>query len=90
MAARLNARVFSPKESLTKLEKRDIGKEIDDVHMRDSYAAAVKAYRRYQNRLRQIEHMNVQNKEELKKMIIIGKRIGDRLVEAALHDKVTH
>jgi predicted RNase H-like nuclease (RuvC/YqgF family) len=75
MAARLNAKVFSPKESLTKLEKRNIAKGIDDPHIRDSYAAAVKAYRRYQNRLRQIEHMDVSNKEELKRMIILGKRI---------------
>jgi predicted RNase H-like nuclease (RuvC/YqgF family) len=79
LAARLNAKVFSPKQSLTKLEKREIGKGIDDPHMRDSYAAAVKAYRRYANRLRQIEAMDVADKDELKRMIIVGKRIGDRV-----------
>jgi len=75
IGARLNIKVFSPGESLTKLEKREIGKGIDDVHIRDSYAAAVKAYRRYQNRLRQIDAMEVKNKEELKKKAICGQKI---------------
>ena len=75
IGARLNIRVFSPRESLTKLEKREIGRGIDDVHIRDSYAAAVKAYRRYQNRLRQIDAMDVENREELKKKAICGQRI---------------
>ncbi len=79
IAARFNVRVFSPKESLTRVEKRIIGKGIDDVHIRDSYAAAVKAYRRYQNRLRQIEAMEVREKDELKKMVIIGEKIGGKL-----------
>ncbi len=79
IAARFNVRVFSPKESLTRLEKREIGKGIDDVHIRDSYAAAVKAYRRYQNRLRQIEAMEVREKDELKKMVIIGEKIAGKL-----------
>jgi predicted RNase H-like nuclease (RuvC/YqgF family) len=81
MAARLNAKVFSPRQSLTKLEKRGIGKGIDDPHIRDSYAAAVKAYRRYANRLRQIEAMDVKDKDELKRMVIVGKRIGERLAD---------
>ena len=83
IAARLNVKVFSPKESLTKLEKRAIGKDIDDVHIRDAYAAAVKAYRRYQNRLRQIDSMPVAGKEELKKMVMTGKRIAERLEAAS-------
>jgi len=79
IAARLNVKVFSPRESLTKLEKRAIGRDIDDVHIRDAYAAAVKAYRRYQNRLRQIDSMPVADKEELKKMVMTGERIAERL-----------
>jgi predicted RNase H-like nuclease (RuvC/YqgF family) len=77
IAARLSVKVFSPKESLTKIEKREIGRDIEDVHIRDAYAAAVKAYRRYQNRLRQIDTMDAENKEELKKMAIIGKKIAN-------------
>jgi uncharacterized protein len=79
IAARFNVRVFSPKESMSRIEKRTIGKGIDDVHIRDSYAAAIKAYRRYQNRLRQIEAMEIQGKDELKKMVIVGERISERL-----------
>lgn len=75
IAARLNIRVFHPRESLTKIEKREIGKGIEDVHIRDSYAAAVKAYRRYQNRLRQIDGMDVADKEELKRKAICGQKI---------------
>lgn len=82
IAARLNTKLFSPKESLTRLEKRAIGRDIEDVHIRDAYAAAVKAYRRYQNRLRQIDSMPVTDKEELKKMVIAGKRIAERLENA--------
>ncbi len=79
VAARLNVRVSFPKESMTKLEKRQIGGHIDDVHVMDSYAAAVKAYRRYANRLRQIDSMPVEGKEELKRMVIRGERIAERL-----------
>jgi len=82
IAARLNVKVFFPKESLARLEKRTIGKDIEDVHIRDAYAAAVKAYRRHQNRLRQIDAMAVADKEELKKMVITGERIAERLENA--------
>jgi uncharacterized protein len=80
IAARLNVRVFAPHESMTKLEKRQIGGGVYDVHARDAYAAAVKAYRRYQNRLRQIEAMpgGRHEREELKRMVICGQRIGGR------------
>lgn len=79
IAARFSVRVFSPRESMTKLEKRSIGKGIDDVHVRDAYAAAVKAYRHYQNRLRQIDSMGLERADELKKMVITGKRIAGEL-----------
>lgn len=82
IAARLNVRVFCPKESMSRLEKREIGKDIDGVHIRDAYAAAVKAYRKYQNRLRQIDAMPVRGKERLKKMVITGQRIAEELDES--------
>ncbi len=77
IGARLNIKVHVPKESLKKEEKRIIGKGIVDPHMRDSFAAAVKAYRRYENRLRQIECMEVGEKDMLKMMVISGKRVAD-------------
>jgi predicted RNase H-like nuclease (RuvC/YqgF family) len=79
IAARLNVRVFSPSESMSRLEKRQIGAEIEDVHIRDAYAAAVKAYRKYQNRLRQIDTLPVEDKDGLKRMVIRGERIAERL-----------
>ncbi|MDD5171414.1 MAG: DUF460 domain-containing protein [Candidatus ainarchaeum sp.] len=79
IAARLNIRVFSPKESLKKIEKREMGRKITDVHIRDAYAAAIKAYRKYQNRLRQIDAIDPPDAEELKKMVIMGHRIAERL-----------
>ncbi len=82
VAARFNVKVFHPDESLSKIEKREIGKklaDLDDPHIRDSYAGAVKAYRKYQNRLRQIDGMDVEDKELLKKMIITGQKISDKM-----------
>jgi len=63
-------KVFSPSKSLTLKEKRIIGKNIVDAHVRDAYAAAIKAYRHYANRLRQIE------KEKLKHLVISGHAVG--------------
>ncbi|MDD5340432.1 MAG: DUF460 domain-containing protein [Candidatus ainarchaeum sp.] len=79
VAARLNVRVFAPPHSLAKVEKRQISGGLGDPHVRDSYAAAVKAYRKYQNRLRHIDSMSVPAAEELKKMVIMGERIAEKL-----------
>lgn len=81
MAARFEVRVFHPLQSLMRAEKREIAAGIDDPHIRDAYAAAVKAYRRYQNRLRQIENMKLPSKEKdrLKRMVILGERIAGEI-----------
>ncbi len=79
VAARLNVRVFAPPQSMARVEKRQISRGLDDPHVRDSYAAAVKAYRKYQNRLRQIDSMRPPDADELKKMVIIGERIAEKL-----------
>jgi len=79
VGARFDVKVFTPPQSMTRTEKRAISQGIDDPHIRDAYAAAVKAYRRYQNRLRQIEAMDVKSKEELKKRVIVGERIAESL-----------
>jgi predicted RNase H-like nuclease (RuvC/YqgF family) len=82
IAARLNVRVSSPSQSMTRIEKRGIGRSIDDPHMRDAYAAAVKAYRKHQNRLRQIDRMGLPpgEKDALKRMAIVGQRLSGRLL----------
>lgn len=79
LAARFCIRVFRPRKSLTQHEKRMISQGIFDPHIRDSYAAAVKAYRRYANRLRQIDRMGVDGADELKRLAITGKRVSEAL-----------
>ena len=53
-----------------------IGRDIANPHVRDAYAAAVKAYRRYANRLKQIDLMDEPDKEKLKHLVISGFPIG--------------
>ena len=73
IAARFNAKLFYPPRNLTQEEKREMGHFIEDHHIRDAYAAALKAYRNYENRLRQIEHMEtVLDKDLLKHMVMQG------------------
>jgi hypothetical protein len=76
IAARFHVRLFHPRKSLSQEQKRMIGREIVNPHIRDAYAAAVKAYRRYGNRLRQIDRMDVPNRDELKHLVISGFPIG--------------
>lgn len=84
LAARLCARVYHPRKSLTQFEKRNIAKGILDPHIRDSYAAAVKAYRRYANRFRNIEKLDVKDKDKLKLLVISGKRVSEALKKPVL------
>jgi len=76
VAARFHVKLFHPRRSLSQEQKRLMGRDVNDPHIRDAYAAAVKAYRRYADRLRQIDRMDVQNKDELKHMVISGYPIG--------------
>lgn len=73
VAARFNVKVFNPKKSMTHVEKRKIGENIMNPHIRDAYAAAIKAYNNYANRLRQIDKLETKmDKIKLKHMIIQG------------------
>ncbi len=73
VAARFNVRLFYPPRSLTQEEKKQVGGFIDDVHIRDAYGAAIKAYHNYENRLRQIERMDTAlDKDLLKHMVLQG------------------
>lgn len=78
IAARFNAPLFVPQKVISVEEKKEIGRGMVDTHARDAYAAAVKAYRHYANRLRQIDGMNLgrKEKEEMKHLLIRGKAIG--------------
>lgn len=84
VAARFHTKLFHPKKSLTQEEKRTIGKNINDPHVRDAYAAAVKAFRRYADRLRQIDNMDLDNIEILSR----GRDRRSRNVDD--HDSLKH
>jgi len=73
VAARFNVRLSYPERSLTQEEKKKMGSFIDDVHIRDAYGAAMKAYHVYENRLRQIEGMDTSlDRDLLKHMVVQG------------------
>ncbi|MEW5996824.1 MAG: DUF460 domain-containing protein [Candidatus Micrarchaeota archaeon] len=73
VAARFNVRLSYPERSLTQEEKKEMGRFIDDVHIRDAYAGAMKAYHAYENRLRQIEGMDTAlDRDLLKHMVVQG------------------
>jgi uncharacterized protein len=72
LAARFNVSLYSPRQNLSTQEKKAIGAEILDVHMRDAYAAAMKAYRNHANRLRQIDNLADPDKDKLKHLVLQG------------------
>lgn len=73
VAARFNVRVFRPSRNLSTYEKKKLGANILDTHMRDAYAAAVKAYNNYNNRFRQIDNLPThEHKNELKHLVLQG------------------
>jgi len=73
VAARFNVRLSYPERSLTQEEKKKMGGFIDDVHIRDAYGAAMKAFHNYENRLRQIERMDTAlDRDLLKHMVLQG------------------
>ncbi|MEM4358914.1 MAG: DUF460 domain-containing protein [Candidatus Bilamarchaeaceae archaeon] len=78
IAARFSVPLFLPGRVISLEEKKRIGKGIVDPHIRDAYAAAVKAYRHYANRLRQIEKLALgQNERERRKHLLIrGMAVG--------------
>ncbi len=73
VAARFNARTFVPRRPMLQEEKGGIAGETKNLHERDALAAAIKCYREYANRLRQIEMMETPlEKDLLKHMVIQG------------------
>ncbi len=73
IAARFNVKAFSPAKSLQQKEKALIAPETVNLHERDAIAAAIKCYRGYANRLRQIETLEIEfDKDKLKHLVIEG------------------
>lgn len=81
VSAKFDARLFSPEKSLSGSQKRRIGKGVFDVHVRDAYSAAVKAYRAYANRFRQIDKLPVpkERRDWLKAQVVKGFKLSDLL-----------
>jgi len=76
IAARFGIKCFHPKKSLSKEQKRVIGNEIVNAHIRDAYAAAVKAYRHYSNRFRRIDKLYPEKKEQYKHLLLKRVAVG--------------
>lgn len=78
IAARFSAPLFEPKKVISVKEKKKAGRDMTDPHVRDSYAAALKAFHHYANRFKQIDLMDKssEEKERLKHLLIRGCAIG--------------
>jgi uncharacterized protein len=73
IAARFNVRTFSPERPMLQEEKGEIAGETRNLHERDALAAAVKCYRAYANRLRQIGLMETGlDRDMLKHLVLEG------------------
>lgn len=74
--AAFNARLYLPPSDISIMEKRELARKtgIKDVHERDAYAAAVRAYHAHANKLNQAEHISrerkVQDIDRIKARII--------------------
>ena len=78
IASRFHVKLFVPQKSILVEEKKKLGKEIQNPHIRDAYAAAAKAYHHYENTLRKIEHSDsVLDKDLLKHMFLQGHKVAD-------------
>lgn len=82
LASYFSCRLFVPRESMREEEKNAVAKGASarDSHQRDSYSAAVFAWRLHQNRLRQIDALSglaEEEKERVKHLLLRGVRVQD-------------
>ena len=76
IAAKFNVRVFTPNRNLTQETKRILAHDAMDIHIRDAYAAAIKAYHKYENRFRRIDVVYPEKAEEYKRLVLERKAVG--------------
>jgi predicted RNase H-like nuclease (RuvC/YqgF family) len=76
VARRFAVKVHCPAKNMTQEEKQIIARSAMDPHIRDAYAAAIKAYRRYSNRFGRIDKLYPEKSEEYKRLVIEGKPVG--------------
>lgn len=88
LATTLNSKIFSPDKTFTVSSKIELVdnylneissiKHPENAHERDALAAAIKTYKHYQNKLRQIEkraeklELSFREVDEVKRMVILG------------------
>jgi predicted RNase H-like nuclease (RuvC/YqgF family) len=82
IASYFSCKAFAPAREIRELEKNSIaeGAGVRNNHERDSYAAAVLAYRSHANKLRQIDSLpevSGDEKERIKHLILRGYRLKD-------------
>jgi len=78
IASRFHVKLFVPSRSILVEEKKRLGREIQNPHIRDAYAAAIKAHNNNDNTLRKIEHSDsVLDKYLLKHMFLQGHKVSD-------------
>ena len=77
IATIFNVRLSCPNKDASHNEKMTISKDIktNNDHEKDAYYAAYKAYHTFSNRLRKINNMNIDKKEEIMHKVLNGKTI---------------
>ncbi|MBU0586627.1 DUF460 domain-containing protein [Candidatus Micrarchaeota archaeon] len=89
IAARFNVRTFVPFKIMRSIEKREIGGKMENMHERDAFCGAIKCFRAYANRLRQIDSMNTElDREKLKHLIIQGFTLANAMLMFEKKDEV--
>lgn len=88
LAASLNSRLYSPRESLTEAEKRRLvgSQKPSNVHERDALASAVKAFHEVENKLRHLERVVGENHlekdfDKIASLALSGARISDIILD---------
>ena len=78
ISSRFHVKLFVPQKSISIEEKKKLAHNIQNPHIRDAYAAAIKAFHYYDNTLRKIEHSDsVLDKDLLKHMFLQGYKVAD-------------
>ncbi|MCC7569746.1 DUF460 domain-containing protein [Candidatus Micrarchaeota archaeon] len=81
IGALMNVRCYTPPKSMLQDEKTKITKPYSpkDLHQRDACAAAIGLYRKFENKFRHIDSLDLdeEKKEEIKEFFIRGHRINE-------------
>jgi uncharacterized protein len=72
ISARFNVKLFVPKKSMREKAKKNMAGDMPSAHERDAYAAAIRCWREYANRMRQIDSMEG-DRDMLKHLVLTGR-----------------